>query len=405
MRLRIGETTFEGVYGDLRTDVQTAFPEAPVPDGCGYEIPVALTCPIASCELQAQTDDGAWHRVGSLTLAAPPARSSAQADRWRRFWNGAKAGNAAVWAGLTWPERDFAVARMRQRGWHNLFVGPHHAPRALQPDRLPSVAQGAVLPRLTVVTPSFQQGAFLEDTIRSVLGQEGVDLNYIVQDGGSSDGSVEIIRRHQDRLVHWESGPDNGQAAAVVRGFSRAPGGPDDLMMYLNADDVLMPDAARFVAEHFAAHPEVDVVYGHRVLINEVGREIGRWLTPRPACDDLRLHNLVPQETLFWRRRIWDRVGGLDPSLQFALDWDLLLRFQAADASIARLPWFLAAFRVHDVQKTRTRWETDAVPEIHRLRRRTLGRDATSDELHLAMARAQVDSAFLHVLLKRGRRV
>jgi glycosyltransferase involved in cell wall biosynthesis len=261
------------------------------------------------------------------------------------------------------------------------------------------------LPRITIVTPSLQQGSFLEQTIRSVLDQRDVEIDYIVQDGGSTDNSVPLVRRYAARLAHWESIGDGGQADAIVRGFSHGAGRPDDLMMYLNSDDTLMEGAARFVAEYFAQHPEVDVAYGHRVLIDDHGREIGRWFTPRLACSDLRLHDFIPQETLFWRRRIWDRVGGIDTSFRFALDWDLLLRFSAAGARFARLPWFLGGFRLHSRQKTTTLLQDDGIPEMDALRRRTLGRTPTHDELHLAMRRAQLDSALVCALFQRGWRV
>ncbi len=176
-------------------------------------------------------------------------------------------------------------------------------------------------------------------------------------------------------------------------------------MMYLNSDDLLMEGAVRFVAEYFARHPEVDVVYGHRVLIDDDGLEVGRWMTPRPACSDLRLHDFVPQETVFWRRRVWDRVGGIDTSFKFALDWDLLLRLSAAGARFARVPWFLGGFRLHSTQKTRTRLEDSGIPEMDALRRRTFGRVPTYDELHLSMRRAQLDSALVYALLERGWRV
>ena len=101
-------------------------------------------------------------------------------------------------------------------------------------------------------------------------------------------------------------------------------------MAWINSDDFYLPGALAFVADYFAWHPDVDVLYGHRVLVDEQSREIGRWFLPKHDPEVLRLNDFVPQETLFWRRRIWDRVGGIDPSYKFALDWDLLLRFQAA---------------------------------------------------------------------------
>ena len=149
----------------------------------------------------------------------------------------------------------------------------------------------------------------------------------------------------------------------------------------------------------------MDAVYGHRVLIDPQGREVGRWFSPRRSCDDLRLQDLVPQETLFWRRRIWDRVGGVDPSFHFAVDWDLLLRFAGAGARIGRLPWFLGLFRIHPLQKSQARMEELGIPEMDRLRRRSLGRTPSREELDAGMQRAVVDSALLRSWMGRGWRM
>jgi glycosyltransferase involved in cell wall biosynthesis len=193
-----------------------------------------------------------------------------------------------------------------------------------------------------------------------------------VQDGGSTDGSRDILRRYAGRLTHWESGPDGGQAAAVNRGFRRTDG---DVLAYLNSDDLLLPGTLHYVAKYFADHPDVDVVYGHRILIDEADREIGRWVLPAAHGQVLLWADYIPQETLFWRRSIWERVGAaLDESFAFALDWDLLLRFRAAGARFARLPRFLGAFRVHDRQKTATIFATVGTQEIDRLWRRHHGR-------------------------------
>jgi hypothetical protein len=403
IRLRSGARTFPGVVGEGRPDVSAAFDAEPGSEWSGYEIPVAVVATQSMCELQAQLADGTWHVVQSLVLNPPNSNRWRDRTRWSRLWLDAWRGKPGGWTDLTEAERDFAVGRVRLRGWFNLRVAPHYSPRPLIRERFPEGRLAPErLPRIAIVTPSFEQGSFLEQTIRSVLAQGGVAVDYIVQDGGSTDGSVTLIRRYAAKLAHWSSARDDGQADAVVRGFSQSAGRPDDLMMYLNSDDIMMEGAGRFVAEYFAQHPEVDVVYGHRVLIDADGSDVGRWITPRPSCSDLRFHDFVPQETLFWRRRIWERVGGIDPSFRFALDWDLLLRFAAAGARIVRLPWFLGGFRLHARQKTTTRLHDDGIPEMAALRRRTLGREPTYDELHLAMRRAQLDSALVYALLKRG---
>ena len=239
----------------------------------------------------------------------------------------------------------------------------------------------------------------------SVLQESHVDVDYIVQDGGSNDGSAQIIAEYEDRLHHWVSSPDGGQSAAVRAGFGHMNCGPDDVMAYLNSDDVLAPGALRFVAEYFAGHPDIDVVYGHRILIDENDQEIGRWITPQHDPELLGHIDFVPQETMFWRRRIYDRVGGIDDSFKFALDWDLLLRFSSAGAKMARLPYYLGCFRVHAAQKTSTQIHEVGASEMDRIRRSLHGRPLTQAELHEYWNRGQVESALLAWLLRRGIRI
>jgi glycosyltransferase involved in cell wall biosynthesis len=233
-------------------------------------------------------------------------------------------------------------------------------------------------PVISIVTPSFNHAGFLERTMRSVLDQNYPALEYIVQDGGSTDATPAILERYRDRLASCESRPDGGQANAINLGFRHAAG---EIMAYLNSDDLLLPGALAYVARYFRRHPHVDVIYSHRVIIDENDQEVGRWVLP-PHDDQVLLWlDFVPQETLFWRRRVWDRIGGaVDETFQFALDWDLLLRFRDAGARIARVPCFLGAFRSHPRQKTCARMADLGTPEIDRLRQRSLGRAVTEEE-------------------------
>ena len=123
-------------------------------------------------------------------------------------------------------------------------------------------------------------------------------------------------------------------------------------MGYLNSDDLLMPGSLRFVGEYFATHDKVDVIYGHRIVIDEDGLEVGRWILPPHDGEAIRNFDYIPQETLFWRKSLYEAVGGINQSFQFAMDWDLLLRFIEAGARFRRIPYFLACFRVHSKQKT-----------------------------------------------------
>jgi glycosyltransferase involved in cell wall biosynthesis len=281
-----------------------------------------------------------------------------------------------------------------------------HPPRPVRAEKFPSAAAQAAWPRLSIVTPSFQQGRFLEETMRSVLEQPGVSSQYVVQDGGSSDESRALIERHAGRLHAWDSARDHGQADAIARGFTKTSGGPDDVMAWINSDDFYQPGALAFVADYFSRHPEVDVVYGHRIVVDEASQEIARWFLPEHDDAVLRLNDFVPQETLFWRRRIWDKVGGLDTSFKFAMDWDLLLRFSAAGARIVRVPYFLACFRVHPTQKTSFSMHDTGQKEITLLRERALGRAFPVHELETSpvLLRYLRRSAWIQFLWKLGLR-
>jgi glycosyltransferase involved in cell wall biosynthesis len=226
-------------------------------------------------------------------------------------------------------------------------------------------------PRISIVVPSYNQGRFLRATLDSVLGQNYPNLELIVQDGASSDESAAVLREYSQRLTHWESQRDNGQAHAINLGFRHATG---EVLAYLNSDDLLLPGALAYVGDYFERKPAVDVVYGHRVNIDESGLEIGRWILPAHQNEILRWADFVPQETLFWRRRIWERAGGaMDESFRFALDWDLLLRFLAHGARFSRLPRFLGAFRIHEAQKTSAEMGETGAREIDRLWQRIHG--------------------------------
>ncbi|MEO1512096.1 MAG: glycosyltransferase family 2 protein, partial [Planctomycetota bacterium] len=198
----------------------------------------------------------------------------------------------------------------------------HYAPRS---PRLPEDLgpRGGERPLVSVVTPSFNQGSFLDATMRSVLEQSYPRVEYVVQDGGSSDRSAEVIRSHETRLASWRSEPDRGHGDALNRGFARTSG---ELMAWLNSDDLLLPGAIEAAVRVFEDDPGVDVVYGHRVCVDEDGMEVGRWVLPPHRDGAFVWRDYIPQETMFWRRSIWERAGArIDDSLGFAVDWDLVL--------------------------------------------------------------------------------
>jgi glycosyltransferase involved in cell wall biosynthesis len=272
------------------------------------------------------------------------------------------------------------AAKRMQFFRRKIFRLMHHAPRPLHvPADYTRSAAPADPPTIAIVTPSFNQGHVLEATIRSVLDQDYPAVEYVVQDGGSTDGSVAILERYASRLFAWESAPDGGQAAAINLGLRRTSG---DIMAYLNSDDILMPGALAYVASYFRAHPDVDVVYGHRVLIDGNGEEVGRWVLPPHDDRVIAFADFIPQETMFWRRRAWEAVGGgIDESFRFAMDWDLILRFRDAGMTFRRLPRFLGGFRVWQDQKGVAWWLPVGRRETERLTARTLGATPSRDRV------------------------
>jgi glycosyltransferase involved in cell wall biosynthesis len=222
--------------------------------------------------------------------------------------------------------------------------------------------------RFAIVTPSLNQSDFIRATIDSVLRQDYPNLAYWVQDGGSREATIDILKSYGDRL-QWRNETDSGQANAINRGFKQVQG---DIMAYLNSDDVLLPGTLAYVARFFSENPDVDVVYGHRVYIDSDGLEVGRCVLPPHDCEVLKWADYIPQETSFWRRRVWEAVGPIDETFDFALDWDFLLRAQRADFRFRRLPRFLACFRVHDEQKSSS-MATIGQKEMRRIRSEYLG--------------------------------
>ncbi len=180
-------------------------------------------------------------------------------------------------------------------------------------------------PKITVVTPSYNQARFLEATLQSVLNQGYPNLEYIVIDGGSTDGSVEILRRYAEHLAYWVSEQDDGQTDALVKGFAKATG---DILCWLCSDDLLEPWTLKEVAQFFQENPQARVVYGDTTWMDAEGQLIQRRKeTPFNRFIFLYEHNFIPQPSTFWRRDLYEEVGGLNPEFNLAMDSDLWIRF------------------------------------------------------------------------------
>lgn len=205
-------------------------------------------------------------------------------------------------------------------------------------------------PLVSIVTPSFNQAQFLEETIKSVLTQDYPNIEYIVIDGGSTDGSVDVIKKYQSRIAFWVSEQDKGQTDAINKGFAKAKG---DIFAWINSDDAYHPNAVSEAVQFLNENPDVAMVYADCDFIDEQGRVIGKFASAQTDYQKLRRGYVhIPQQTMFFRAKYWKELGPLDPSFYFAMDYDLWTRI-AKHAPIKYLPgrtW--ASFRIHTSSKT-----------------------------------------------------
>lgn len=206
-----------------------------------------------------------------------------------------------------------------------------------------------ILPRITVVTPSFNQGRYIEETIRSVLMQGYPNLEYVIMDGGSTDESVAIIKKYETSLTRWVSRKDEGQSCAINQAWAESTG---DILAYLNSDDVYEPGVLTRVAEYFTGHPEVDLVYGDHSYMDEDSRVYGEFRAPDVQLNTLLLGNYVSQPSVFIRRSAWRKIGPLNNDLHYVMDYDYWIRAALAGLNFAKSGTRHARMRIHAVSKT-----------------------------------------------------
>jgi len=205
------------------------------------------------------------------------------------------------------------------------------------------------LPLVSIVTPSFNQARYLEATIQSVLAQNYPRLEYIIVDGGSTDGSVDILKKYAEKLAWWVSEKDRGQTDALNKGFAHARG---DILAWLNSDDTYEPGAVAAAVKLLQPDPQIGLLYGDANYINEAGQVIGKF--PAAQTDLHRLRDgyvHIPQQSAFFRANLWREVGPLDPTFYFAMDYDLWVRL-AARSQVKYVPQLWANFRLHHAGKT-----------------------------------------------------
>jgi glycosyltransferase involved in cell wall biosynthesis len=204
--------------------------------------------------------------------------------------------------------------------------------------------------RISIVTISYNQGSFIEETIQSVLNQKGVDLEYIVIDAGSTDNSREIINKYSDRIQKIVFEPDKGPGDGLNKGFAQATG---DIYGYLNADDILLPGALKEVCDYFSRNRDLDVVSGHCFIIDEKGKTLLRKFSNRlthTTFSNKRYtigYSILVQQSTFFTRELFQKVGGFDNSFRLMWDAALTVDFIKAKAKFKVVNAFWSAFRVY----------------------------------------------------------
>jgi glycosyltransferase involved in cell wall biosynthesis len=206
-------------------------------------------------------------------------------------------------------------------------------------------------PLVSIVTPSFNQAAYIEETLQSVLSQDYPNIEYIVIDGGSMDGSIKIIERYADRLTYWVSEPDRGHPHAVNKGFGIAKG---EILAFLNSDDLYMEGAVSQAVEALQKHPEAGMVCGDGYLVDSKGQLLDPHYYQAFSLLELLCNDVLLQPAVFMRREIFDQVGGLEEEYPLVFDHVLWIRF-AAIAPIVHVPSFWAVERTHGDAKTAAR--------------------------------------------------
>jgi glycosyltransferase involved in cell wall biosynthesis len=208
-------------------------------------------------------------------------------------------------------------------------------------------------PRITIITPSYNQAQFLEQTILSVIGQQYPNLEYIILDGGSTDGSVDIIKKYAQHLSHWESGPDGGQANAINKGFAMATG---DIVGWLNSDDMYMPGALLYAAKALDNLSVPQIIFGNCLHFDEQKPRSARGsnVVQDHQFVELRLADYIIQPSSFWTKKTLDVVGPLDTTLNYVFDWEWYIRAQQKEVKFTPVSEFLSLYRKHDTHKTGT---------------------------------------------------
>ena len=259
------------------------------------------------------------------------------------------------------------------------------------------VEKDLAYPKISIVTPSYNQGQFLERTILSVLNQNYHNLEYIIIDGGSTDGSVEIIKKYEKYLTYWVSEKDKGQSDAINKGFAKATG---LIYAYLNSDDIYLPGLFSAVADSFIKHPDISLLYGNKLIIDCNDNVISeRRVTRYTYLSKLGFFYGgfgFYQPASFWTKNAYDLSGGVDVSLKFCMDNYLFYKFLINGGKFQFIRQYFSGFRIHEHSKTSTISKTAEAEMSLLTQRYNLKRNSTNAKYVWFLVR--LHRALLYVL-------
>ncbi len=210
-----------------------------------------------------------------------------------------------------------------------------------------------LLPKISVVTPSYNQGEYIEQTILSVIYQGYDNLEYFVLDGGSMDNTVEVIKKYEDKINYWHSHKDNGQSAAINEGFAMATG---EILYWLNSDDVLLPGALLKIGRLFQSVTEPTLIFGNCLHFHQTNLKVrGSNVVKSQQFFNLSLRDYLIQPSCFWNRSAWELTGKINEDIHYVMDWEWFVRAEKAGVKFVGINDYLSIFRLHDVHKTSTK--------------------------------------------------